>query len=193
MGTRNAALPVSTVAIVSPMPMTTITTVVPDSRLAERELGRRHPDQRSLGCLWCLGVEPGCPGQELGSELTGARKRQERERRLARTAARHLEPQLGQARDAGDQWADDVDGLQAVELDLPGLAEQHAGLHLQDVADDAVPREPPVQVAVRERDRASARTNNAPGSRTAGPPSASPGNAEPNNRPSTIPVSWLDR
>ena len=89
-------------------------------------------------------------------------------------AARHLEPELREPDDPGEQRLHDVDGLQPVEPRLALLPEQDAGVQVDGLVSDREPRHPPRDRGVAEadeRDDARPPTTIAPG---AVPPGSRP-------------------
>ena len=94
-----------------------------------------------LGRLLALVGQAGGPGEQRVAQLLRVVLAQVGEQRDRRSrAAGHLEPQLGQPEEPGEQRPDDVDGLQPVEPGLALLPEEHAGASCSVVGVDPVRR-----------------------------------------------------
>ena len=136
---------------------------------------------------------------------------------VGRPRAGQADAQFGHAEHAGQEWADDVDGLDAGEGEALRVLADEPGLNAQGVVFEAPPRHHPVDVAVDHRDggerdevvglgrsilrggvdvrRPGARRGRAPGGR-AGPPGTPDGVAASLRWPGgllTCPLPWPHR
>src|SRR4249919_3985354 len=110
-------------------------------------------DEHVLWRFRRVGCDPRGPGEQLGAQPIGGRLGEVGQRGLGLVATGHLEPELSETEQPGDEWAYDVDGLQPGQMDPTRPAEENAGIHIKIAGLDAVVGEPPRHESVTQCDR----------------------------------------